>query len=106
MLLKLQQYDVELVYVRSQHMYIADTLSRAYLQDTSSSDDQETVHMIDHRSVFEQTLEDINMMDSLPVSDATLQKFQAATNADQGLQTTKSLILHGWPDKSQVPHVA
>ena len=106
MLLRLQQYDVELVYTKGRDMHIADTLSRAYLTDTdTAAHDSSEVHSISDRSDFEVMLEEINMVDYLAVSEKTLHKIHSATEADEVLQTLKPFILHGWPEKQQVPQL-
>ena len=40
MFLRAQRYDINMVYKKGQHMYIADTLSRAYMK---GNDQRETV---------------------------------------------------------------
>jgi len=44
MLLKIQRYNVKLKYKQGKHMYVADTLSRAYLPNTDTS---EFVHSLE-----------------------------------------------------------
>ena len=39
MLLRAQRYDINMVYKKGQHMYIADTLSRAYMQGNDQRED-------------------------------------------------------------------
>ena len=39
MLLKLQKYNLKVVYKKGKEMYIADALSRAYLSDTSTEEE-------------------------------------------------------------------
>ena len=56
LLLRLQQYDVEIRYKPGPEMYLADTLSRAYLPTTS-------------RSVAEEEVERIHAVDFLPISE-------------------------------------
>ena len=41
MLLKLQKYDIQLVYKKGSELYLADTLSRAYPKDHSQSTDED-----------------------------------------------------------------
>ena len=65
-------------------MFLADTLSRAYLP-SSKQDESET----------------INMIKFLPVSEARLLQIQRATEMDESLQILKAAIQQGWPeDKS------
>ena len=49
MMLRLQKYDLKVTYKKGAHMYLADTLSRAYLPTTSNKEtcDEEVVIMTD-----------------------------------------------------------
>ncbi|KAJ8018232.1 hypothetical protein HOLleu_43886 [Holothuria leucospilota] len=55
LLIRLLQYDVEICYKPGKEMYLADTLSRAYIN-------------IDDQSTTEKETESINMVEHLPVS--------------------------------------
>ncbi len=85
MLLRLQNYDIEVTYKRGKEMYIADTLSRAYIQGDEESAGDETIHCI-------------NMADYLPISKERLNAIKEATALDDTLQELKAVILRGWPD--------
>jgi hypothetical protein len=52
MLLQLQKYDIHLQYTPGEEMYIADTLSRAYLKDlpNDNESDIEGVNMLSDRN--------------------------------------------------------
>lgn len=63
LLLQLQQYDVEIRYKPGPEMYLADTLSHAYLPTTS-------------RSVAEEKVERIHAVDFLPISELQLVEIQ------------------------------
>ena len=72
-------------------MYLADTLSWAYLKNEA-------------RSSVEQEVETIHMMDFLPISELQLREIQEATQCDPTLQALKKVILDGWPDlKDNLP---
>ena len=72
-------------------MYLADTLSRAYLKNEA-------------RSPVEQEVETIHMMDFLPISEPQLREIQEATQCDPTLQALKKVIFDGWPDlKDNLP---
>lgn len=91
MLMKLQRYELKLVYVPGKDMHISDALSRSYLQETPEIlvDDEIDVDSIEAQ---------------LPVSPAKLQQLKEATAADETLQTLKNTVLIGWPvDRSSVP---
>ena len=88
LLLRLQQYDVEIRYKPGPEMYLADTLSHAYLPITS-------------RSVAEEEVERIHAVDFLPISEPQLVEIQRETAADPTLQSLKQFILNGWPDRKE-----
>ncbi|XP_028165312.1 uncharacterized protein K02A2.6-like [Ostrinia furnacalis] len=92
MMLKIQPYSLNVVYKKGSHMYIADTLSRAALPETSSDelDDDIVVH--------------VNLLiKSLPVSSERLEWLVKGTNEDESLQILKKYCKEGWPSsKSQV----
>ena len=92
MLIRLQKYDLVVQYERGSRMFLADTLSRAYLP----SDAQ-----------IESEFETINMMNYLPISEARLLQIQRETEQDESLQVLKAVIQHGWPEKkSTLPLLA
>ena len=91
LLIRLQQYDVDLRYKPGSEMYLADTLSRAFTKTTD-------------RSRVEEETESIHAIDFLPISEPQLREIQAETAQDDALQQLKKLIVSGWPDtKQEVP---
>ena len=65
-LLRLQQYNAEIRYRPGREMYLADTLSRAYLNqsptDTQRSETEkevESIHAVDYLAIYEQQLSEI-----------------------------------------------
>ncbi|PIK48458.1 hypothetical protein BSL78_14706 [Apostichopus japonicus] len=92
LLLRLFQYDIEIRYKPGKEMYLADTLSRAFLNTQE-------------RSVTEAETESINMIDFLPISKATQRNMQEATDKDPSLKTVKDYIVQGWPEhKHFIPY--
>ena len=87
MLLKLQKYCLKVHYVRGKHMYIADTLSRATVNEESSA--------------FISSLEKVNIKDSVMVSDERLYEIQCHSKEDETLQALSKVIALGWPDTRQ-----
>lgn len=86
MLLRLQRYTITVVYKRGEEMYIADTLSRAYLP-YSRTEKEETVNQIGNT-----------------ISPLSLNKVREATLADPIMKDLYDIILKGWPArKSDVP---
>ena len=84
MRMRLQRYDLHLVYKPGKEMFIADTLSRAYLNNTKPND------------LFDDTIE-VNVVQ---ISDQKLQEFRESTARDPALQCLKQAVLHGWPECS------
>ena len=88
--MRLQKYNYELQYERGTNLYLADTLSRAYLPTTIHPTGAE--------------FENINAAAFLPVSTSRLREIQQATEDDEHLQALKAIILRDWPDdRSQLP---
>ena len=83
MLIRLQKYDLVVQYERGSRMFLADTLSRAYLPSGAQ---------------IESEFETINMMNYLPISEARLLQIQRETEQDESLQVLKAVIQHGWPE--------
>ena len=88
LLLRLQQNDVEIRYKPGPELYLADTLSRAYLPTTA-------------RSPAEEEIERIHAVDFLPISEPQLAEIQRETAADSVLQSLIEVILQGWPDQKE-----
>nr|XP_006816318.1 PREDICTED: uncharacterized protein K02A2.6-like [Saccoglossus kowalevskii] len=72
-------------------MYLADTLSRAYLTDQPPKNPQVEI-------------ESVNMVQSLPLSQPRCQDIKTHTESDQSLQLLKSMIQNGFPEtKAEMP---
>ena len=85
MLLRLQRYDFNVIYVPGRDMLLADTLSRAYLPECSST------------GTAEAEIETVNMVAYLPISEERLSTIRSATETDRTLQTLSDTIQKGWP---------
>ncbi|XP_033646576.1 uncharacterized protein LOC117305808 [Asterias rubens] len=79
MLLRLQKYNITLVYKKGKELFIADTLSRAPLTTTDNDN------------------LDLEVMTLLPVSDTRLAQLKAATARDATMQQLTDVISRGWP---------
>ncbi|XP_030578703.1 uncharacterized protein K02A2.6-like [Archocentrus centrarchus] len=89
MMLRIQKYDTEVLYVPGRDLVLADTLSRAYpLEDVPVEAELETVNMVQH----------------LPISADRLQEIKTATEQDKTLQLLINTMTWGWPkNKLHVP---
>ena len=91
MMMQLQKYNLKVVYKRGTELYIADTLSRAYLSAPNQVDEEE--------QEFIRAVENVNMTKHLSISPERLQEFQEKTRDDATLQDLKKNIENGWPDQ-------
>lgn len=84
MLLHLQQYNLTVRYKKGKDLHLADTLSRAYIQEVNASDLTRELEDVDHRR-------------GLPVCEETWLKLTNAAADDSVQQVLRSVILIGWP---------
>ena len=96
MLLRLQHFDLDIVYKKGEHMYMADTLSRAYLPLPTSSAPDMTDHVLAMSDV--DTAEEANIISFVAVSDARKAAIREATCADSEMIALKKTIKQGWPE--------
>ena len=90
MMMRLQKYEVEVSYERGSQMYIADTLSRAYLNHQKEQQDQGFDH--------------INMAKFLSIPEQRLQQIKQEMDRDEALQALRQVVLQRWPEqKSDQP---
>ena len=88
MMIQLQTYDTEIIYLKRKEMHLADALSRAYLPLKDNINNAK-------QAIFEK----INMS-----SDERLRQIRRATEDDESLQLLRHVILTGWPDsKDHIP---
>lgn len=91
MLLRLLKYQITIRYVPGKLMYLADTLSRAYLKDPVAEDPE--LQYIIH-----------SVVKYLPMTDERKEEFRKATQNDESLITLTQLTRNGWPEfKKDVP---
>ena len=77
-------------------MFIADHLSRASLQATEKTQDNFRVFVLE--------LESLSPFDSIKVIPERLTQLQKATAQDLALETLKTTVVTGWPERNeQVP---
>ena len=72
-------------------MYIADTLSRAYLTAPNQVSEEE--------QEFTRAVENVKMTKDLSISPERLQEIKEKTRDDVTLQDLKKNIENGWPDQ-------
>ena len=80
MLLKAQRYDIEIVYQPGTQMYLADTLSRAFLNSSENSQGE---------------FERVNAVKFLTIPENRLEHIKRSTDEDEVLQQLKTVIQQG-----------
>lgn len=85
LMMRLTQYDAESKYRRGPDMYLADTLSRAYLPQEH------------YPGRADQEVERVHSVNFLSISEPQIQEIREETAKDPVLQTLKATILNGWP---------
>jgi len=86
--LKLVNYDLDVHYIPGKYLYVADTLSRAYLNETEYDESmKEVVHSVSHFMSIDQT---------------EMNKFKIETNKDINIKQVKKFHIEGWPKHDKV----
>ena len=99
MLLQLQKFDYHIVFKPGSQMYIADTLSRAYLPGQNQNIElNDQVLNIAYRSNTEQEIEVLSVQDYILISENTAKLIKDAGEYDSEYQQLKLLIMKGWPE--------
>ena len=97
MRLRLQNYDIQVEYKKGTTVFLADTLSRAYVEC-----EQSTVPNSDVRCIKEQLfafeLEQIKHDEELTVSPTRLERLREETSEDEELQILSNVIRKGWTE--------
>lgn len=79
-------------------MYMADTLSRAYLKNKTTQKHEVQDAMNINRSRTEQEAEELDIVSYLPLRDTTIKEIQKHTETDPDLQALATIIKDGWPE--------
>ena len=89
MLVRLQQYEIRMTYKPGKEMIIADALSRAYLTDKGTNNNQ----MNDETEGFVHAV-----INRIPVSEEGVEQIRKETALDETMQILASTIRTGWPE--------
>ena len=104
MLLQLQRYNIKLVYKPGTQMYIADTLSRAYMPVTGSRQEKSCEVFTVKEEQIRKTIEQVDMVEYLPITAERLADLRQKTEEDESLQRLKQVVRTGWPShREEVP---
>ena len=91
MILGLQCFNLDVKYEPGAQMYVSDCLSRASLAGIKE--------MTDSFQVFALEVETLTPFDSIKVAPERLSQLQKCTAQDLVLETLKTTVLTGWPEK-------
>ena len=97
MRLRLQSYDIRVEYKKGATMYLADTLSRAYLNVSETQREPCDVRAVKEQ-VFSAELEQLKHDEDLNVLPRKLRELREETSRDEELKILIQFITHGWPD--------
>ncbi|CAC5425304.1 unnamed protein product [Mytilus coruscus] len=86
---QLQKYDIVVRYKSGKSMYVSDTLSRMYLQETVE------------KLVPDIEINEIQLNAHLPISPEKYELFKKQTESDEILQQMKKINEEGWPLKKE-----
>ena len=84
MILTTQRYSINIVYRPGKELVLADTLSRAFLQDDDES--------------LEEKFE-VNVLSTIALPNLQLTQLKEETKKDNQLQKLTTTITNGWPEK-------
>ena len=104
MLLQLQKYNLKIVYKPGKELFIADTLSRAFLPNEQTPEKNCDVYAVKQEEYLIKSIEEIDTVEFLPITAELLADLREKTELDECLQKFKHVIRVGWPDtKEEVP---
>ena len=96
MMLKLQQYQFTVTYKKGKRLHVADTLSRAALNDPTST-------RIQQAEVCRLELAEMDLKPNQVTAD-TLQRIRSETSKDPALIALHQMVMNGWPEeRKEVP---
>ena len=104
MRLHLQNYDIQLEYKKGATVFLADSLSRTYLENELVSRTQDSdVHAIRER-LFAFELEQIKHGEDLSVSPTRLENLREEIAKDEESQILSAVIHERWPETLSEAH--
>ena len=95
MLYQLARYDLKIQYKRGEEMYLADTLSRAFLPGSAEEEQQPEICL----QILQIDLED-------SVDPGMIKEIRSAARVDPELQVLTKMVQEGWPrSKADTPDI-
>ena len=86
MMLRLQNYAIEVQYKKGKLMHLADTLSRAYLQQESQ--------------MSVKCLKNVEQQAALAVTSKKFKRLQKAMKLDNSFKILQDTMVNGWPERA------
>ena len=86
MMIRIQKYDIRIIYRPGKQIPVADTLSRKFLTSPDAPEEKFDKHV--H-----------SVMSDLPMSDQKLKELRTASRNDLQMNQLKKVILSGWPER-------
>ncbi len=106
MLIRLQYYDLTVTYKKGEEMTLADPLSRAYLPTTEGGNSRNEKIMAVERTEFQEEMETVDSISSIPISEERLAKIKNATAEDRECIVLMNVVQHGWPEsRKETPYI-
>ena len=100
MLLQLQRYDLDIVYLLGEHVVLADTLSRAPVESSPKEvAAKDEVFNLTFKDTLNSELNVIEERAFIPISDQRWIAVKEATKGDEELKLLQKAITYGWPDR-------
>lgn len=92
MMLQLQNYDIEVQYKPGKELYLADALSRNFINNLDYIQDREIEAHVGL------------VLTALDIPTDKIKTYQSETNKDETLKLLKTYILEGWPNNKTEVH--
>ena len=94
-----------MVYKPGKELFIADILSRAFHPNKPSTEELKSeILSVKQEEYLIKSIEEISMVEFLPITSERLVDLRSKTELDEGLQQLKHIIKTGWPEtKEEVP---
>jgi len=100
MLLHLQKYSLQVTYKKGTELYIADTLSRAYLKQPGKDQAGDEVLTVEEAKLMKE-IEEISMLTDVTNSQRRFEEIREATKEDKILTRLMEVIRKGWPENKK-----
>lgn len=99
MLLYLQKFQLDVIYKKGKEMFIADTLSRAYLKTNSGTELEEVMSVVEAKICKD--IENVQFVNSIPNSKQRMEEIKKGTEEDTTLQKVIEYVKKGWPSSNK-----